>query len=464
LAELVGDRHNRLIFLGILLAIIGLELSYGRCVQDDTFISLRYAQNLVDGHGLVYNIGERVEGYTNFLWTLGMAPILWLGIDPVMAATATGILWTVVLLAVVFVAGGGRWLAPLLVALYPGLGLEAVQGLESVFFATLVTLAWTRPRHMAIFAGLAALTRPEGFAIFGLLWLATVRTRPDRWRQAGLFAAFTVPHLLFRMAYYGDIVPNTFHAKVGGSPYLRGLAYIGTIGEWVLPVIFALCAAHVLARRGGRGREGGLPTLHLGWVLLGFYLVYMVLVGGDFKGTGRFLLPVMPVLALWAQDLAWRWRVPLGAMMLLWTLPFFQSMARHADFFAQDLVVRQEIGTFLGTTLPPDTLVAVQAAGIVPFYSKLPTLDMLGLTDTHIAQAKVATMGAGQAGHERRDYAYVLSREPDLLIPEGLLFTEERIRMGDPGIFGPDFVERYEPISIRLLGGHFNLWRKRKSG
>jgi hypothetical protein len=45
---------------------------------DDAYISLRYAENLVDGHGLVYNVGEYVEGYTNFLWTVLVALFIWI--------------------------------------------------------------------------------------------------------------------------------------------------------------------------------------------------------------------------------------------------------------------------------------------------------------------------------------------------------------------------------------------------
>jgi hypothetical protein len=60
-------------------------------VCDDSFISLRYAENLVAGHGLVYNPGERVEGYTNLLWTLVLAALLRLGVDPIRAAELPGI-------------------------------------------------------------------------------------------------------------------------------------------------------------------------------------------------------------------------------------------------------------------------------------------------------------------------------------------------------------------------------------
>ena len=49
---------------------------------DDAYISFRYARNLIEGHGLVYNPGERVEGYTNLVWTLFIAAGMKMGIDP----------------------------------------------------------------------------------------------------------------------------------------------------------------------------------------------------------------------------------------------------------------------------------------------------------------------------------------------------------------------------------------------
>ena len=53
-----------------------MEGSYGLCTQDDAYISFRYADNLVNGHGLVFNPGERVEGITNLLWTVLFVPVL----------------------------------------------------------------------------------------------------------------------------------------------------------------------------------------------------------------------------------------------------------------------------------------------------------------------------------------------------------------------------------------------------
>jgi hypothetical protein len=59
-----------------------------RSPSDDAFISLRYAKHFAEGHGLVYNPGERVEGYTNFLWTVWLSVAyrgvahLWIGYRP----------------------------------------------------------------------------------------------------------------------------------------------------------------------------------------------------------------------------------------------------------------------------------------------------------------------------------------------------------------------------------------------
>lgn len=63
-----------------------------RFVQDDAFISFRYAANLIAGHGLVFNPGERVEGYTNFLWTALMAIPHALGIDPIDFVNLAGLI------------------------------------------------------------------------------------------------------------------------------------------------------------------------------------------------------------------------------------------------------------------------------------------------------------------------------------------------------------------------------------
>ncbi len=171
--------------LAILVALSGLL--WPSWLSDDAFISFRYAQNLVAGHGLVYNLGERVEGYTNFLWTVLAAGVIAGGGDVALwshiAGVALGI--AIVLLCYVLAARllGPAWalVAALIVATSQSLLLYTARGsgLETGLFTLLVLaasacyLAAAGVRRNLLIAtglllGLAALTRPEGVLVFAL--------------------------------------------------------------------------------------------------------------------------------------------------------------------------------------------------------------------------------------------------------------------------------------------------------
>ena len=122
------------------------------------------------------------------------------------------------------------------------------------------------------------------------------------------------------------------------------------------------------------------------------------------------------------------------------------------------------IGVWLAETFPPQTIVALNAAGIVPYESRLPTVDMLGLNDTHIAHAVVA--GDGAMGHQKHDAGYVLSREPGVVLLGLPELTREPIHgkqlmrwfgrwwphlPGDKALFmNAQFQEKYAPHSVQV--------------
>ncbi|MDP7112692.1 MAG: hypothetical protein QGH45_12050 [Myxococcota bacterium] len=162
----------------ILAAVAGLICwSYAEVeLIDDAFISLRYADNLLAGHGLVFNPGERVEGYSNFLWVLLLAAAGGLGLEMPAASQWLGGLFGVGLVWATATALPGhrpwRLLAPALLVGNLTVWLWAVHGLETVMFACWVTLGirsdlrgWREgrvPLGSALWYALAALTRPEG--------------------------------------------------------------------------------------------------------------------------------------------------------------------------------------------------------------------------------------------------------------------------------------------------------------
>lgn len=310
---------------------------------DDAYISFRYAQHFVQGHGLVFNRDPAeapVEGYSNFLWTLWCALGMALGFaqdrielwSNFWGTAAHG--GTVLLLAAIaWRATGRRSAVPLAACGYAAVhhaASLAPAGLETALFVFLVLVLCRScleprcPRQAAIagcVAALAAMTRPDGALVAasaGLCFLVDALQR-RAWR--GL-AAYTGPlvllfgsYLLWRHGYYGYWLPNTFYAKSAGDPYPgQGLRYGYEFFRcyWALapvlglPLWWSVRAPDPLAPVSPY--LGRRPWL----VLLAFavpYLGFVVWVGGDFM-FGRFLLPVLPVLLLGLDFACLRWRWP----------------------------------------------------------------------------------------------------------------------------------------------------------
>ncbi len=304
------------VLLGLLLflpwlALLGWMAEASWFLTDDAFISFRYARNLLEGHGLVFNPGERVEGYSNFLWVLELAA-LWgaFGLRPEHAAPWLSTVFTAATLAAMLwwaarsPALSHRWLvAWMALGLVCGSATFAVWtsggGLETrqfTFFVVLavVCLGLHRDRRPGLLAAslslaLAALTRPEGPLIaaccFG--WFVfqrrvdTGRWRPD-WRDvASLGAPFIVivaAHYLFRYGYYGEWLPNTYHAKHVRPWYEAGFRYLWAA---VLETGLYLLAPLALAGLWARWRTARDGTCALAPACVVVHAAYVARIGGD---------------------------------------------------------------------------------------------------------------------------------------------------------------------------------------
>ncbi len=490
--------QRRHLILGVAVCIVGavtLATAFGPCTQDDTFISLRYAHNLVEGHGLVYNPGEYVEGYSNLAWTLLLALPLYWGADPVTSSTLLGLFH---LVAAVAAAGGlgvaavGRspWalLPAVLVAIDPFGALEAVEGLETTLYMAVVTAGFARlvvelapergPLRVSTHVGssvvfaLAATVRPEApllpaLAHLGLVMHAVAtRAHPLKRIAASAVAGVPIAVMLvvlsvWRVTYYGDLLPNTFYAKTGGMGWEAGWSYIRHHGVGHPGLWLAAFGGLPLALRSRPG--AALSAACVGFVL------YVASVGGDFKPTGRFILPVTALLAT-VGAVGLRQLPPrVGMAALLGVvgatgarLPDVMRQASEwADIRHANLAARQLVGEFLRAQLPPDSLIAIHSAGAIPYYARLPTIDMWGLTDRHIARAPIPEHGIGLVGHERGDPAYVFGRNPVMYLPEDKLFTLRAWPLEPEPGFPSDFTSRYESVTIPLEGRFLNVWMRK---
>jgi len=70
------------------LAFVALAYIYFPESIDDAYITLRYSKNLLMGNGPIFNIGERVEGYSNFSWMALLAAFGWIGVPMEMAMSS----------------------------------------------------------------------------------------------------------------------------------------------------------------------------------------------------------------------------------------------------------------------------------------------------------------------------------------------------------------------------------------
>jgi arabinofuranosyltransferase len=457
-------------------------------ISDDALISLRYSERLLDGDGLTWTDGERVEGYSNLLWVLGvagMAPLV--GGDLVQSARALGVLAMASVVGALFHAFWPRrpreLLAPtaaaLLLACCAPVTVWSIGGLEQPLVAA--CLAWSLalalpladasapcPARRVLCAGvplaLLCITRPDGalfaFAIGLGLWLA----RPMRASSQVLVlwilpAVFVVGQLVFRLAYYGAWVPNSALAKVSLSAhhFLAGLRYVAS-GARAIPVlpVAALMAFVLLRARARRPRMLVLLAPGLLWA------AYVAGVGGDIFPAYRHLVPLVVVAAFIVAEAASRspssWRgVPVGALALL-LVPLTYRAAHHHPEVERARTERWEwmgqiVGEFLRRGFASRSpLIAVDSAGCIPFFSKLPALDLLGLNDRFLATHPPPDFGRGWLGHELGNGEYVLGRKPDLVLlggprgPVPLGSEQGCFRSGEEMVAAPGFKTDYAKV------------------
>lgn len=444
----MSDRLPRLALLLVLL-VIGVHQGWLQpWTLDDAYITFRYARNLAEGVGPVFNEGELVEGYTSPLWMVMGAGLHALGIDIDLGTKVVAGALTLASLALLgwshrLVAGWDARTSAIALALAGTTGVLSrwsLSGMEVPLVVFWVVLLfglhlrmrggddrfWLSPLS-GLLCALAFASRPDAGLIFGALWLDRLLVQR---RLDARFAAFTGTFVLFgggfwaaRTAYYGYLLPNTFYVKVGStlSQVVRGLGYLGEYQG----LAWGLSLGFLWALWKGRlsDRNPGLWSLV---IFTALHLLYVIAVGGDVFWGWRFFAVVTPPMALLAaiglQDgLAsrgsdvQRWVPRLVGLVVVWQLVFLAASRKLNDrgFVSR---VGKEVGLFLKEHTAEDAVIAVNIAGSIPYFAEREAIDMLGLNDVHIAHVEVPNMGEGRAGHEKGDGAYVLRRRPDIIM------------------------------------------------
>jgi len=474
----------------ILLSFLACMMAYmWPFLADDALISLRYAARLAAGKGLTWNdAGPPVEGYSNLLWVLLCAGLHSAGVPIVLAARILGIACSLLcvhgvlrLIARATQDNTAQWVGGLVVALSAPLAIWGIGGLEQPLLLLLLLLAMAQlaPAFEAnilptakqstcagILLGLACLTRPDT-----PLWVAAVAATIV-WQYgfaapslrvalllSGVAAAFWAGQLLFREAYYHSLWPNTAYAKIAFTPArcLEGAKYLVRFG--IDHCIFGVIAvAQLLVWY----RKKTIPPIAVLWLVpTVVWATYLVAIGGDiFPGFrhGILLLPLLALLTAFGTGLrpTGNSRIPIAAgvagiagLYILLQLHGSQDniRAREEHWEWRGQTIGTQLARTFGATKP---LIALNPAGCIPFWYGHDCLDMLGLNDAYIARHRPADMGQGWLGHELGDGAYVLARQPDMLMLSGI-GIDDMYFPGDVFLLNsPVFRQEYVPATFHF--------------
>ena len=471
----------------LLLTIFG---TFADFLVEDTYICFRYASNLVAHGELVFNRGEYVEGYTNFLWVIVLAAAHAVGMSMEVVARFAGVACAVATAVVLY-----RWclrttqaafVAPVLLASSSVFGLWAFLGLEGPLFALLVTAAYclvdraTRPTSCftcSLLFALAYLTRPDGalFAAVGLIGIAwRLRKQESLLRRANWVALAAPPvvfgggHLVWRLYYYQSLLPNTYYAKVGVSTHSLWSG-VGYVTEFLLYSGAALAAVIGLIRVRSRmlapaqGEEIPATSLNLVVIAIIFYCLYLIWVGGDYMGASRLCVPLVPLLVYVYVQLCRDWlRGPrslgvIAAMGLILgglsaahvrvefgtTRDAFISRLGFMKVYTEDRLI---VGQWLQRTFDEPITATGSAMGIMPWHM-LPVrvIDARGLTDRGIARAAKAS--SSRPGH--RVFApdgYLLRSQPEVAMHKYAIADTWRLA----GVMERVRLPGYHPVCVSL--------------
>lgn len=433
---------------------------------DDAMISMRYAWNFSHGLGLVWNPGEAIQGYTNFLMTLVMS-LATLLFDKSTAVLSIQILGVGVMLSIAsltvkianYIFQDNKYqhrvtLGPLIffcvLSYYPltywslmGMetGLLALLLLSSILFAFKYAQSgtFTNMFLVAICLGLSYLTRPDSviFAIiiwFYIAWdiIKVKNSRNNLYKllvTVSIFLLFVIGQLMFQYLYYGAVLPNTYTLKLTGMPlYTRIINGIGFITPFIVVTAPILILASLNVIFDFQRRKLLLISIVFSAI------VYQVYVGGDPWLYWRIMAPSIPLAIILAINTisamvstvsgSKTFRLYFLPPALIISLTIVGMLSANIGFGREFLFLTRpytvdfnernlNIAIVLNQVTTDNATIGVIWAGSIPYYTNRVAIDFLGKSDRYIAQLPPDTSGSvgwngmvSVPGHNKYDLNY----------------------------------------------------------
>jgi hypothetical protein len=402
--------------------------------SDDAFITYRYAQNIYLGNGAYFNIsGEKVEGYSNFLYLLLLVPGFLFNSEYIYIYST--ILNTFLLYFALFLffqllkKSFSKYYSLIgigLVGLNPVVWANITTGLETILVLVIFSALWlileskrTKLNLFFLFlvSAISMLARVDGFIfpIIVAIFLFFSNEKKLGVRLLGFSIVFMLIYALGRYIYYDDIIANTYYAKVSGNliqRFLSGITYLykqtfyNAIGFYFLFILIFIFTNIIHNKR---------KIVNFPIIFTAIWMTYLIYIGGDIYFE-RFLLPLLFIGIFYFLFFLQNKKYSIKIILIFIALVTSFSIINHDGRFKYEKKTYDmwvNLGKFL-KQVPEEYILAIDASGKVPYYSKLKTLDMLGLNNKTIGKMSIKNRNF-HAGHTKFDVDYILSLSPNLI-------------------------------------------------
>lgn len=337
-----AESSNAIYYLLSAICVVFVIFCYSnKFIQDDAYISFRYIQNFVDGNGLVFNIGEKVEGYTNLLWVLILSVFGFLKLNFENIAQVLSVIFGILVLFLTYQISALIKIEPeknqkksktqeapvntKYFDLIPSLFLLftasfifwSISGMETTMFISFCLIgiyyymlsrdSLSVNYQFSISLLLATLTRPEGIYFFGLIMIHKLFILVSVKKIEGIkeffsknniisYLIYIIPVIVYfavRYSYYGYLFPNTYYAKTGLSSVYFGMGveyFTKFLTSYLLYGIILLLPVYLFKSK------SNFFAVSLFYWLIVCYTIYIITIGGDVLKQNRFFLTILPLI------------------------------------------------------------------------------------------------------------------------------------------------------------------------
>lgn len=445
---------------------------------DDAMVSMRYAENFANGDGPVWNPGDKaVEGYTNPLWMIYMSFFHSLDIAKSKISLFIQLSAALIMAMNLFFlkklsdlvsdnSNIAAVAAMVLTALYLPLNNWSLQGMEvSIITLILTVTTWLNIKNIRrnvfsiwqlLLPGIGILFRIDTGIAFMIFSVFLIWKNPDNRKKiiiSGSIILFmaVLAQTLFRLHYYGELLPNTYYLKMTGYPFLgrigRGIYTFLKFIFFMNPLILFAPLVLVFLKR--------TRAMILIFFLFMGQVCYSIYVGGDawewWGGSNRFVSVVMPLFfvllgigiakfnGLVVEHLGKYYpgigRISRLSFVIIMTACIFSVNSIYGPyaiselfllkkpFAVEDNINHTALALEMKKILKHDAKAAVVTAGVIPYFMERHTYDILGKNDPVIARQPMHVPSGidkyihFNPGHLKWDYSYSIGElKPDAIL------------------------------------------------